>query len=239
MRTSYLFLMLIFVFNNLHSQELVLEYHQGLGSYSMTDLKSLNETVKESLPFDTKIVDDFPMYWYFRPGISWRIKHFEIGCIYQYQSTGSRISVKDYSGNYHFDTQVSSHTPGIKMGYMILENKILSLKIYSIGGIIFSKLKLDEYLEIYEEPLLSEEVGFKGQNYYVEPGITMSHTFRFLELAFNLGYNFQLGNQAFYVQNNKDAILQNIKTREPIKPGWTGIRIGLSVSYSIKTKNKN
>lgn len=239
MRTALLLLLLLFASNKLLSQEIVFEYNQGLGSYSMAGLKSLNETVKGSLPFNTEIVNDFPMYWYFRPGISYRIKLFEIGCIYQYQSTGSRISVKDYSGNYHFDTQVSSHAPGIKLGYIILDNDLLRLKIYALGGIILSKLKLDEYLEVNEEALINEEFSFKGQNYYIEPGVAISHPFRFIELAINMGYNLQFGDQAFYFQDIKDATLRNTKTGRPIKPGWTGIRIGLSVIYSIKTKKNN
>lgn len=225
--------------NFIRSQELVLEYEQGLGSYTMADLKDLNDVVKEGIPLNIKLVNDFPMYWYFRPKAGIKISRFETGIVYSFQSTGSRISAKDYSGEYHFDTRVRSHTPGMYVGYHPATIGRIGFKTQVTGGIILSKLEMNEFLEVYPETLIDESQKYDGQNYYVEPGLSIVYPLPKIQLALNLGYNFQFGDQAFYADKTKDYVLQNMNTGDTYKPDWSGIRIGISISCTTAIKNNH
>lgn len=237
LRASFIIVILIFGINFISSQELVLEYEQGLGSYAMDDLKGLNEVVMEGIPLNIKLVNDFPMYWYFRPKAGIKISRFETGVEYSFQSTGSRISAKDYSGEYHFDTRVKSHSPGLYMRYLLATTGRIGFKVQVLGGIIISKLELNEFLEVYPETLIDESQNYTGQNYYVEPGLSIVYPLPKINLALNLGYNFQYGDQAFYADKNKDYVLQNMNTGDTYKPDWSGIRVGILVSYNLALKN--
>jgi len=59
------------------------------------------------------VVKDFPPYLYFQPELSWGNDTFSIGICDAFQSTGARISVKDYSGEYRMESRIKSHAPAI------------------------------------------------------------------------------------------------------------------------------
>jgi hypothetical protein len=219
--------------NKLH---LKLGYQIGYGTYSMESLKNINSQISESLPFDTKIVDNFPGYLYFRPSISLQSPSYGIGLIFTFQSTGSRISAKDYSGEYFCDTKLHSTAPGIYGDINILSQKKSRICFYSMTGLLFSKLKIHEFLSLQNSQVSDQNIDYKAQNYFLEPGLCYSYFLGSFSLGLNAGYFITIGSQAFYSGDNKENTLYDYKKQQDAKPDWNGIRAGFSILFTFKSK---
>ncbi len=214
------------------SQQISIGFSSGVGTYAMDDLKSLNEAVHPV--FDTKLVTDFPPYWFYQPSLLIKLHKVAFGLNYTFQSTGSRISAKDYSGEYRLDMKVHSNNLGLVAAVDLLEENNLRFSVYLEPGMAFSDLKINEYLILLDTELENETMRFKALNYYVEPGIEFTYTlFPEISLGLNLGYYFQAGKRDFHLDGEKDILLTNPSTRETIKPGWSGIRLGMTLTYDI------
>ncbi len=219
--------------NTLH---LKLGYQIGFGTYSMNSLKNLNDQVSESLPFDSKVVDNFPGYLYFRPSVVLELAKYSIGLICSFQSTGSRVSAKDFSGEYRFDTKVKSIAPGIYTDTKIFSQKKGRLCIYSIAGLLFSKLNTHEFLTLKSSQLENQSIDFKAQNYFWEPGVDYSFSIGSFSVGLNAGYFITIGNQAFYHGGSKKNTLYDYKKQQDVRPDWNGTRAGFSILYTIRSK---
>ena len=226
-------LLLFFIFSCGYSQKFGIGLQTGIGTYRMSGLEDLNTYVIRNMPFDTRLVSDFPAYWYYRPSISFKFDQFSIGLLSTFQSTGSRVSAKDYSGEYRFDLKVKSHNPGIYAEVELFDKNNLHLTLSYIAGLSFSKLTMEEHSIILDQQQVNDKYKFKALNYFVEPGLNFYYQFYFLTLGINAGYFFQIGKQEYYTNDNKNAKLANPQANAPIKPDWNGFRVGASVRYSF------
>ena len=216
-----------------YSQKFGIGFQTGVGTYSMSGLESLNSYVIQNLPIKTKLVSDFPAYWYYKPSISLNFERFSIGFLSTFQSTGSRVSAKDYSGEYRFDIKVKSHNPGIYGEAALLTKEKMQLSLSSVVGITLSRLKMEESIFVDDEILTNDHSKFKALNYYFEPGFNFYYRVYFVILGINAGYFLQFGKQAYYTNGNKDYMLGIPRSDNPIKPDWNGFRAGLSVRYIL------
>jgi hypothetical protein len=219
-----------------NSQHVKFGYQIGLGKYSMKTLKNINDQISESLPFDSKVVDNFPEYVYFRPSVSLELAWYSIGLICTFQSTGSRISAKDFSGEYRFDTMVRSIAPGIYGDIKILSQNKSRLCIYSMAGLLFSKLKTHEFLTLHSTQVENQNYYFKAQNYFLEPGLGYNYSIGSFSLGLNASYFITIGSQAFYRGDRNKIKLHDYKNQQDVKPDWNGIRAGFSIFYTIRSK---
>ena len=225
--------------NCIYSQDIKLGFKTGIGIYSMSGLKIINNAVPLTLPFDTKLVSNFPPYFYYQPAFLIRFANYSLGLVYSFQSTGSRISGNDYSGEYRFDMKVNSNNPGIHGEISIISRPKFQISLYSSFGVAFSNLKMNEYLNIQDSVLMNETYKFKALNYYFEPGINTTYTITsLLSVGINAGYFIQFGDQAFHLDGNKENKLIDPNNRKPVKPDWKGFRLGLSFFYNIYSKGK-
>jgi len=213
------------------SQKIETGIQYGLGSYSMTDLKEINGISAKLIPFDTKLTHDFPPYFYYRPFIILKLKKISFGPVFTFQSTGSRISARDYSGEYLLDMVVSSNGPGIYDELLLFDHNKLHYSFYSTIGTLFSNLKMKESLVVNDESLTDEKYKFKSFNYYLEAGLKISYSYKFLDFGFSAGFQIQAGDGSFRYSENKDMKLTNTETNNPVRPEWNGFRAGLSVLY--------
>ena len=75
--------------------------------YNVFNLKSLKNgqsAIIKELPFDAKVVENFPGYLGYKLTSHIPINnHLSLGAIAMFTSTGGRISYADYSGNYQLD----------------------------------------------------------------------------------------------------------------------------------------
>jgi len=235
----FLLVLVLALDNYIYSQDLKVGFTTGIGTYSMSDLKTINTAISQSLPFDTQVVSDFPPYLYYQPTVVMKFADFSFGFVYTFQSTGSRLSGKDYSGEYHFDMKVNSNNPGIYVEINMLAKQKYKFSIYSNAGLVFSNLKMSEYFNLQDTVLTDASNKYKALNYYVEPGIkatySLSPEFSF---AVNAGYFIQFGDKGFYKESNKDYILMDPTNQKPLNPGWNGFRVGVTAYYALHKKVK-
>lgn len=204
----------------------------------MKDLKSLNDVI--STPFQSKLVSDFPPYLFYQPYFMVKMKILSIGLNYTFQSTGSRISAKDYSGEFRYDMQVRSHNVGISSSLQIIAIEKNSLSFYTLVGMEFSSLTINHYLNVHDIQLADESMNCKALNYYLEPGITYQYQIiPSIGAALNLGYYAQLGDKPFHKSGDKDLVLVKPDTRDQLKPGWSGFRYGISVIYTFPQNRRS
>jgi hypothetical protein len=221
--------LLLFFSVRLYSQDITVRMAAGLGTYSMTGMKAWNTAMMPD--FDAKIVSDFPAYPYFRPGLILTWTRFSVGLEYTYQSTGSRISAKDYSGEYRLDMLVHSNNAGLLLGWELIMKNKWRIEAELKGGAAFSDLKIDYSLELNGELVEDYTSYLDVVQYFFEPGIRFEY-----EVAANLrlgiygGYYLDTSDKAF----KGDYNLVNPDTREGVGPEWKGLRIGISVGYTMK-----
>ncbi len=171
-----------------------------------------------SLPFETKLISNFPSRISFGGYLLKKKGNYSIGAEYNYNSTGCRISSGDYSGKYLFDEILISHSMGI----------LNSISIFSLGrfhaearvsvGINFSSIRLTEYLQVFDSAM-SSSPSFHSSSIYITPGVIISYVFPFMRIGADVGY---------YLES--DGIFTT-KTGEKgsNKTNWSGLRAGITL----------
>jgi hypothetical protein len=220
----------------LKSQQVKIAFQTGIATFAMNEMQRLNDHIISSLAFDTRLTSDFPPYIYYRPMIMMKFNRSSLGVMYAFQSTGSRITGKDYSGEYRFDMKIKSKSPGVYLDLDVVSMKQAILSVYTIFGWFASYLEINEIFTIPGIIDVDYTYEYKSYNYSLEPGINFSYPVKFAGVALNAGYLIQMGKQAFYADKNMDNIIYDAKTRQPVKPGWSGLRIGLSVYCTFGRK---
>jgi hypothetical protein len=130
----------------------------------------MNNLIKDALPFDVKTTVNFPSFWYYKPTMIYSLeKYVNIGIAWSYQSSGSRISRQDYSGEYYFDNKIHKTSPSIIVGLELPISK-LQLVLSNELGIEYSKLEVKEFISVGEFQH-SDIYKYKSVNYFYLPNI--------------------------------------------------------------------
>jgi hypothetical protein len=217
----------------LWSQELKIGFQYGLEGNNMSDLKDLNKSIISSVPFDTKLVSDFPGYWYYQPALKLAFKKFGIGLSYSYNSTGSRISGKDYSGEFRFDLRLRKNSPGVFIEYYLYTVRGFRLCCEGAGGIMFSSLHLEQNLIVNSATLLNDSFYFKSKSYYFQPGLKAIYRWNSFEFEINAAYLLQSGDGTFYNESDRKMMLINSTTGVPVKSEWNGFKVGVAINFIL------
>lgn len=229
-----LLLLLENVYTTLYSQELQINMESGLGTFKMNDLKELNKAKAASLPFNAAVIQEFPIYWYYKPSLTYKFnKVFTAGLVWSYISTGSRISSKDYSGEYTFDNVCRASSPAILIEAGSNSGKF-EYAYFCEAGMEFTKLKLRQSITLNSETQ-EELYSFSSVNYYIEPGLRISYPVSVIRFSFSAGYLFDFMKGEFSYKGDDNQIL-NISGKSEARANWTGIRFGLSASYTLFRK---
>ncbi len=219
-----------------YSQEIVIGTRIGIGHYSMNELKVFNKRVLRSLPFDAKITDNYPQFYYYQPEVFLAYKKASVGLVSFYHSTGSRISYVDYSGEYLFDSKINSKGLGLAGEVKLFPNRnfMLGLSLYSEIGFLKSYLELKEHLSVYDHTLISNEFLYNALSTFLEPGIKLHFRYSFITVQFNYGYHLQLRSKPFVNDTGKELT----DYFKPVKPNWSGLRIGTSLLFVFPLNNQ-
>jgi hypothetical protein len=222
----------------LFSQELNIGLESGMGSYKMNDLKEINTLNLNSLPFEAKNVANFPSYFYYKPSLSFSFKRFlTFGASLSIQSTGSRVSYADYSGEYSFDIVISSSSPSlfVELFYPVSKFRIV---FGNEAGIEHSKLSLNEQLRIGVKTDKTAD-SFKSKNFYYEPSLKVYYPLLFMKIGLVAGYLIDLQKSDISSDKNKNLIL-TIPPDRHAQSDWSGVRLGISVTFNVlRISNKN
>ncbi len=225
----FIAIILIGTMSSAHAQDWKIGFETGIGTYRMDHLKKFNEALE--IPFDAKLVSDFPPFIYYQAKVHRLLNESFLGLSVAFQSTGSNISRKDYSGEFYFNTTLYSSSLCINYEKLITSYKNINFNFYAEAGVIYSFLVMKELLQIDNTDIADNRTELVALNYVFEPGINFSYQFSKISLGLNIGYAMQIGNGAFHVSGEKKAILTQPDTGDKVMPNWTGVRVGLAVGY--------
>lgn len=220
---------------SLEAQNFKFCFQTGYGFYNMSTFSNLTNQIENGLPFESKIISNYPPYHYYQPMVKFSKNNVDIGLVYLFQTSGSRISSADYSGEYTFDTKINSHSPGILLGGILKDYKKIRVGYSMQTGVCFSTLKANEYFRIDTE-VNNAEYKYKSHSIYCEPGINCIYTLNSMGFEFNVGY-FKEVFRADYSNDGSGGggIPVNKKFYE--SDVWDGVRVGITFSYKLN-KNK-
>lgn len=198
----------------------------GFGFYGFNDLKEANDNVISTLPFETRVIDDFPARGFFGGYALLRITDwFWTGPSYEFHSTGSRIGAKDYSGSYHFDQILSTHQLGIQNEVRISSGTAPAISVELTGGLNFSQWNMDELLKVGEETQKDNQ-DWQAMKPFVMPAFKVSYPLVSGFVAFaRAGYLFDLGGK-FHLAASKDY-------ESAQKVPWSGFRISAGLEFMV------
>jgi hypothetical protein len=200
---------------------------EGYDFYNQKDLKFVNKSLSDMLPFDVRVIDDFKQLFWGGYALYQLSNHFYLGPSYEFHYTGSRIGARDYSGVFSFDQYVHMHQIGLKSGYTFLQSEQLFLDAETNGGISLTRWKMDNYLKIGDGDSERQIDYLNGFGWYLSPAIKVgSQVFPRVNLTTTVGYSFDLKEK---YQDKDDRNLKIIKC-----PNWNGLKISLGVEFLLK-----
>jgi hypothetical protein len=208
----------------------------GAGTYNMKQLRDLNEVLQGEMPFETRIVSDFPPFLYYSASFRVRVNNFRYGLEYSYLTTGSRVSAKDYSGEYLLDMTLNGHSAGLSAGYVIPSSGKLEFSFSGVAGVIFTRLRINENLVVLENQALDTRLRARSKAPYAGPVIGMSYPAGIFDFGLNAGFLFQITKGNFTLTDGNEGILMNPSTGKGVGPGWDGFRVGLTAGLRFGDK---
>jgi hypothetical protein len=229
---------IIFIsFGNVRAQGITFSMNTGYGFYNMSSLKDFTQNYFETVPFNAKIISNYPPYLYYKPMLLYTIKHLNVGFSYTFQSSGSRISSKDYSGEYLFDTRIKANSMGFAASYTIKDYKSLQFGVQMGAGLTNSYLQIDESLKL-DTAQVSYQYKAKNNSVYIEPGLYSRYQHGAWGLELNVSYCAETKRTDFELIDFPD---QKIEVKKGLgHPDiWNGFRLGITASFSLMKKAKS
>lgn len=226
-----------FCIHSLNAQDLKISFQTGYGFYNMSTFKDITKDANENLAFETKIISNYPPYIYYQPMFILTINRLDIGVLYLFQTSGSRISSKDYSGEYLFDSKINSNGPGIILGYKIKKYENISIALNVQVGYTFNTLKFNESLKLDDQIVSEDENKFTSQNPYFKPNLDISYNWNRLSGSINLGYFKEFLRNNYTLEGARENEIP-VETKFTESDIWDGMRIGISFSYIIIKSKK-
>ncbi len=212
---------------SINSNKLKVGFQLGVGTYDMAELKSFNNEILHSLPFNAKINEEFPPYLTFKGSLLYQFKNYSIGPAIRFQSTGARISSQDYTGTYKLDTKVAGTDYGIVNNFKFWSFPTSSLNASATIGIINSKVEFNELLKLDGKTITDESNKFEFSNYYFEPGLSYDKKISsHLCCSADIAYMFQFGDKTFI---KEETGYEGTK----LAPKWNGFRFGISLVLGL------
>ena len=218
MRKTLSMALLLFSSAVLHAQKYEIGFTTGYSSFSMKELKSDLVNSAGNIPFESKVVADFPSWISFGGYALRSLGIWSLGISYDFNSTGGRISSGDYSGKYLFDELLQCHSFGLINSFRIVTLGKWRAEARLTLGYNYSTIKTDEYLQVLDTSI-SYSASYYSDSFYGEPAVMISYSFPFFRIGANLGYMFDFGG-AINTKNNWE---------KPRHTDWSGFRIGINI----------
>lgn len=232
-----LILVFIFLYTSLIAQDIKLGIQTGYGFYNMNSISSITEQTKDQLFFESKIISNYPTYHYYQPMLKFSHNNFDYGLIYRFQTTGSRISSKDYSGEYALDSKINGHCPGVILNGIFQDHYLYKVGFVFQAGVNFSVLKIDEQIKI-DTIAINSNYRYLSHSFYIEPGINIIFPWNRYFFEFNIGFYKEFERNDYVMKDdeqNKILLKENYEDFDM----WDGLRLGISISYTLYKKKKD
>ena len=232
LKITAILLTVLFV-NTAVAQKFLLGVGGGYATFNMSDTKDYNKSVQNNLPFTPVLTDNFPGWYFFNAEALYSFpKILAAGLKVSTTSTGSRLHLADYSGEYTFDNQQKGWFPGVKLLLGKAPGRQSGFCASMEGGMAFSSMTFDEKMVVYDEQT-DDHQEFSARGFYVQPGLNyMQHVGEQIILSANVSYylGFESG---YFVKGHSDQKITNNDTGKKIKPDWNGLRAGIVVYWAF------
>jgi hypothetical protein len=235
MKRSILSILILLISVTVFSQRFSIGVRGGLGMYSMDLLDQFQQYRTNEVQLPLKITESYPITPFYRGELALiDMKYIDkIAVFYGFYSTGARSAVSDYSGYAHLDAVINGNQMGLTIQKNLYQKGLWSVAGSVDASYLFSKLKTTDVIEIYDLENMTEkqEYSLVANGFAVEPGLVASYRLKPLIFQVNLGYLIDFSKK-LHLAGDKDMVLG--VNNEPVKPQWTGLRLGLQVSYVFK-----
>lgn len=224
----------LFAFVPVRAQKILVGVGGGGGTFNMGSTKEFNQSVVNLLPFKPVVTDNFPP-WIFEQveALYCFPKNLAIGFNLSATSTGSRLSLADYSGKYTFDNVQRGFFPGIKLLFGKAPGRLNNLNFSLELGASFSKMTLKEDMKVYADSTLSNS-DFNAMGLFVQPGFCYFYQINSkLRVSATVSYYYGI-EKGYHLPKAKGQRLINPETHNPVKPQWDGIRVGITAYWSLQ-----
>jgi len=231
-RKLLLTLVLISLASGARSQVNILRVEQQFGTFSMADLKDLQDRLIPDLDVNVRKISSFPPYAGYGLSYLTSLKNgMGIGITSEFFSTGARNGYEDYSGYYKFDILAHCFNIGTVISIVneLDDGQWLNFEVSQ--GLKLSSLTIRERLFV-TEPVSDEKAGFKSLGWWVKAGLRYEYDFldyftagAFIGGEFNIPSKLESKDRAnvfIFKDNGKYA-----------KINWSGIRAGLSIAIDM------
>jgi hypothetical protein len=232
-RQSICIILLFLIFTlNAKAQNLLIGAGSGLATFSMSSSKEYNQMVINTLAFNPAVTDNFPPYLFFNAEALYSFpKTLAAGLAVSRTSTGSRLHLADYSGEYTFDNLQNVLNVGAKILVGKQPGKTDGINIIFEGGMALSKMTFDESItldagsETYNED-------FSAEGFYFQPGVAYHYHFlKQFQVAAHVSWYIGI-EKGYHEKGNSNATIQFGENKEVIKPEWNGFRAGLTLYWN-------
>jgi hypothetical protein len=188
------------------------------------ELQKINNEAISSSPFNLETINNFPPNFTYGGFVLNKMgKRLALGPGYIFYTTGSRIGVKDYSGQYSFDQIISAHSLSILVEMLLSEKKKSAIFFEGIAGANFASWKMIEHLIIGEESQ-KDETSLKAIKPFVYPGFKFSR-----KLNESIGI-FLKGGVSIDIAG-KFHLAGHPRAKSETKANFSGPRINIGIEY--------
>jgi hypothetical protein len=206
------------VFYPSSAQKYEIGFCAGYSTFAMEDLKSDFARNIDNIPFESKLVSNFPPWLHFGGNGMLKFGFYSIGIRYTYISTGGKIATSDYSGKYTFEEFLSSHSVGLANSFRVVTLGKIQGEIRMTIGFIHSSIKVEEYLQVYENTL-TNSASFYSQSLFAEPAVLITYSFP----------RFRVGADFAYCADRGAEIKTKSEEQTFRYTDWSGFRIGIHI----------
>lgn len=236
MRTIYTakLLLLLFVLivgkSILKAQQISFSYGAGIGTYSMKSIKELNSYSLTILPFNARMTDNFPptLFQEFSLGVTFN--RIGLGLSYDFNTTGSRASYKDYSGEYTDDIIISGHLPALYFNYLVQKKQQFDIGIQAKTGVIFTESESETTIKIGQDSSVTK-LNISAKSIFIYPRISLIYKpIKLINVGLNVGYLYDFGGT---LKQDGKTKLYNPETHKEIKSGWGGVRADVTLTVNL------
>jgi len=234
----FLRLLLIFIFLGFTLQsktQFIIGLETGVHSYKMDQLRKYNESFSNYLPFENQIIDNYPSYFNYGGYFHYGGKILGFGGRYTFNSTGSRISRKDYSGEFKFDTKTKSNNLSLFLSLLIYNHKNkFSLNAYNDVGMARTTLVFDETLIISNNFNHTENTVYKATNLFIDPAIEIKYMLNVFHFNLKMGYQSDFKKDIFEtIDIDKDNNKIHDQDNNEVGPDWSGLHFNMSIAINL------
>lgn len=227
-KTLLVFILIAVLCENTTAQIINFGFDTGYGTYQMTENKKVLKNAMIFNELKPRCVSNFPGYIFFRPYVEVESQYINIGFAYTLMSTGSRYSIRDYSGEYKLDVQVLGNVFAAFAETPIYAAKSLTLLLAAESGIVINQLKMNESLQLQETYNHHDDYNFESRNIFLKPYLKAKYSLTSRIFAHMIvGYHKDLKSDNMNLEN--DGLRASAFVSD-----WDGIRTSIGISFQLR-----